>query len=663
MLGWVNRSIKEFVVSTFGVEAWDAIVEKYPHDSQWRSQCPYSDSLTVELVVTSAAHLGVSPEDALEAYGTFFVSYVESLGYKKLLEILGNTLYDFLLNLNNLHLLLQFSFPEMISPAFRCEACEDSEEGFKVMRLSYSSARAGLYRIVFGIVKEVAKRFFSSEATMALISEATLPHSHFLYVMDITVKSSPTESDEAKALRVAREVELAYAAAQEAALAHETLVFTADLFYQMFPFALFMDRECTLVSSSPSLHRMAQWREGQTLEDHFTIVHPRGLTFEIEALLQLARSRTAFVMKLKCNGLELKGQFLDISDARIGIERRSSRRSSIFNGSTVAHDGSIVFIAAPRVRSLEDMRRFQVFMSDMPLHDSSMDMVLLAEQRSAENELSRRIEVLNLQLEEERKRSDRLLYQMLPVGVANSLRTGAKVNAQHHPEVTILFSDIVGFTIISAKTAPENVFRMLDDLYTALDTELAQHFPELYKVETIGDAYMVVGNLTEPCHNHADRMIQFAARMLSIAETVDSGVPGLKVQLRVGLHTGSVVAGVVGKKMPSFCLFGDTVNTASRMESNSQVGRIHISDNCRQAIRAPALLHIESRGEIDIKGKGQMHTHFVQPAPGPLSASAGPNPTPLVVVPLATAGDLVAAAAAAAAPATLLDGAHAQAGL
>lgn len=258
------------------------------------------------------------------------------------------------------------------------------------------------------------------------------------------------------------------------------------------------------------------------------------------------------------------------------------------------------------------MRQFGVFLSDVPLHDNSMDMVLLSEQRSAEAELSQRIEALNLELEIERKRSDTLLYQMLPVPVAESLRCGKKVSAQRYPSVTILFSDIVGFTVISAQSQPENVFRMLDDLYTELDTELATNFPELYKVETIGDAYMVVGNLTTPCENHADRMIQYASRMLAIAETIDSGVPGVPVQLRVGLHTGSVVAGVVGKKMPSFCLFGDTVNTASRMESNSLAGHIHISDECHKAIKDTAMFEINSRGIIEVKGKGKMNTHFVR---------------------------------------------------
>lgn len=670
MLGWINRSVKEFILTSFGAEAWEAILAKYPHDSKWRSQCPYSDSLTVDLVVTAATHLGVPVEQALEAYGVFFFSYVESLGYKKLIQILGNTLFDFLQNLNNLHLLLQFSFPEMISPAFKCKTISLAPP---IVQLTYSSARQGLFHIVFGIVKETARRLYDYEVNVVLISEETLPGNHFQYVMDISVKGEEGSVEGTMGVssrRGRRESVVDPSGARIVEHMKEPLTLTVDLFFQMFPFAIFMDRKCEIMSTSPSLHRMTNWNVGDTLSRHFSIVHPRGLTFDVETLLDLARMRTAFVMKLLCNGLELKGQFVDIAAARrnlsdliiaeeseeaeeemarVGAQAAAEsqepadstaatsatppsaipsrpascpysgpdhgRRSSIFSDN--GHGGaSIVFICSPRVRSLEDMRKYKVFMSDMPLHDSCIDMVMLSEQRSAEAELSQRIESLNLQLEEERKRSDRLLYQMLPVNVADSLRTGTKVNAQHHPDVTILFSDIVGFTTISAKTAPENVFRLLDDLYTALDNELATSFPELYKVETIGDAYMVVGNLTSPCPDHADRMIHFASRMLAIAETIESGVPDMIVQLRVGLHSGSVVAGVVGKKMPSFCLFGDTVNTASRMESLSVAGCIHISDACRRAIRNEALVVLEPRGEIAVKGKGVMSTHFVTPRAG-----------------------------------------------
>lgn len=614
MLGWINRSIKDFIVIKFGAEAWDAIVAKYPHDVKWKSQCPYSDKLTVDLVVTAAEHLGVSVGDALEAYGDYFVDFVSSVGYEKLLQVLGSTLFDFLQNLNNLHQLLNFSFPHMLAPSFRCERVEGDA---KKLQLYYISGRSGLYRIVVGIIKKLAKTHFEIDAKVELVREADLPTGQFEYLLSVSSLGRDIDYCAAVPSPVLKELRCRALSMSEKAdtpppttpvtpvpdSKESSLLFSRDNFFQLFPFSFFVDADCKIQTLSLFLHRMTSMSVGDFIGDHVDIMHPGDASFQLAPLLDLTRTKTGVILKLRSNGLQLKGQFTDVTK-----KLNQSALSGLQAGFT-----SAVFTCSPRVRSMEEMRQFGVFMSDIPSHDSCSDLVMLSELRVAEAELSQRIETLNLQLEMERKRSDQLLYQMLPVPVADSLRCGTKVPAQHYPEVTILFSDMVGFTKISAKSPPENVFRLLDDLYSALDTELV-HFPEIYKVETIGDAYMLVANLTSSCSNHVDRMIQFALRMLEIATTIDSGVAGMPVQLRVGMHTGSVVAGVVGKKMPGFALFGDTVNTASRMETTSTVGRIHMSDESRRLIRDEHVFEIEARGGIDVKGKGLMHTYFVDAA-------------------------------------------------
>jgi serine/threonine protein kinase len=212
------------------------------------------------------------------------------------------------------------------------------------------------------------------------------------------------------------------------------------------------------------------------------------------------------------------------------------------------------------------------------------------------------------------QRTDEILYDIFPEHVANALRDGRKPEPEARDEVTIFFSDIVGFTDISATLAPEKVSSMLDRLYTSFDQLSREH--GVFKVETIGDAYMAVSNLfDDQWSDHAKRIALFAISAVKVAnETlidVDDPSRG-NVQIRVGFHTGPVVANVVGTRNLRYCLFGDTVNTASRMESNSMKNQIHCSFQAAALLQRQAPeVTLKCRGMIKIKGKGTMETYWV----------------------------------------------------
>ncbi|KAK0174218.1 hypothetical protein PV328_007327 [Microctonus aethiopoides] len=171
---------------------------------------------------------------------------------------------------------------------------------------------------------------------------------------------------------------------------------------------------------------------------------------------------------------------------------------------------------------------------------------------------------------EEKRKCEELLYQLLPKSVASQLILGQSVIAETYDQVTIYFSDIVGFTSLSAESTPLQVVDLLNDLYTCFDS-IIENF-DVYKVETIGDAYMVVSGL--PMRNGMNHAREIARMSLALRDTVMTFSirhrPHEQLKLRIGMHSGPCVAGVVGLKMPRYCLFGDTVNTASRMESNGE---------------------------------------------------------------------------------------------
>ncbi len=212
------------------------------------------------------------------------------------------------------------------------------------------------------------------------------------------------------------------------------------------------------------------------------------------------------------------------------------------------------------------------------------------------------------------KNSHVSLFDIFPRHVAEALRDGRKVEPEHKDVVTIFFSDIVGYTDMSARMDPSKVANMLDRLYHKFDT-LSQEL-EIFKVETIGDAYMAVTNLvSKQTHDHAKRIAEFAIRAVAVAnETlVDEEDPAKgHVNIRVGFHSGPVVADVVGNRNPRYCLFGDTVNTASRMESNSAMNRINCSEEAAKYLKEQAAeIPLKPRGMVSIKGKGEMNCFWV----------------------------------------------------
>ncbi|XP_054650490.1 retinal guanylyl cyclase 2 isoform X2 [Dunckerocampus dactyliophorus] len=208
------------------------------------------------------------------------------------------------------------------------------------------------------------------------------------------------------------------------------------------------------------------------------------------------------------------------------------------------------------------------------------------------------------ELEVEKQRTEKLLSEMLPPSVAEALKTGATVEPEFFDQVTIYFSDIVGFTTISSLSDPIEVVDLLNDLYTLFDAVLSNH--DVYKVETIGDAYMVASGLPKRNGNkHAAEIANMSLNILSSVGTFRMRhMPDVPVRIRIGIHSGSCVAGVVGLTMPRYCLFGDTVNTASRMESTGLPYRIHVNLSTVKTLRS---LHegykIEVRGKTELKGQ------------------------------------------------------------
>nr|XP_016780788.2 guanylate cyclase soluble subunit beta-2 [Pan troglodytes] len=579
-------------------------------------------------------------EAILKLFGEYFFQFCKMSGYDRMLRTLGGNLMEFIENLDALHSYLALSYQEMNAPSFRVERGADGK-----MFLHYYSDRSGLCHIVPGIIEAVAKDFFDIDVTMDILDmneevERTGKKEHvvFLIVQKAHRKMRKTKP---KMLQDSQGIERDQEALQAALLkmkekylnvsacpvkkSHwdvvrsivmfgkrhlmntfepiypERLWIEEKTFCNAFPFHIVFNESLQVKQARVNIQKYVPGLQTQNiqLDEYFSIIHTQ-VTFNIFSIRRFINSQ--FVLKTRREMMPVAWQSQTTLKLRGQMIWMESMRC-------------MVYLCSPKLRNLQELEELNMHLSDLAPHDTTRDLILLNQQRLAEIELSNQLErkkeelrVLSKHLAIEKKKTETLLYAMLPKHVANQLREGKKVAAGEFKSCTILFSDVVTFTNICTACEPIQIVNMLNSMYSKFDRLTSVH--AVYKVETIGDAYMVVGGVPVPIGNHAQRVANFALGMRISAKEVMNPVTGEPIQLRVGIHTGPVLADVVGDKMPQYCLFGDTVNTASRMESHGLPNKVHLSPTAYRALKNQGFKIIE-RGEIEVKGKGRMTTYFL----------------------------------------------------
>ena len=210
-------------------------------------------------------------------------------------------------------------------------------------------------------------------------------------------------------------------------------------------------------------------------------------------------------------------------------------------------------------------------------------------------------------LSQEQAKTEQLLLNILPRKIAQRLKAGEDQIADAYPSVSVLFADMVGFTKMSRTMTASELVAVLGDLFSRFDLITEKH--GLEKIKTIGDCYMLAGGVPEPSQDHAERVVAAAMDMCTALEELHERTGGA-LQMRIGVHSGPIVAGVIGIRKFTYDLWGDTVNVASRMESTGMPGKVHVS--AATAGLLAGKYNLESRGHIEVKSLGQVETFFVE---------------------------------------------------
>lgn len=224
--------------------------------------------------------------------------------------------------------------------------------------------------------------------------------------------------------------------------------------------------------------------------------------------------------------------------------------------------------------------------------------------KERDNEIFR---LRNIELEEEKNKSRKLLLNILPEETADELMNSGKASSKRYNSATVLFADFVGFTTKAEKLEPEELIRQIDVYFSAFDHIASAH--NIEKIKTIGDAYMAVGGLPVENTTHVQDVVQAAIEMMAFVQACKRDEPSA-FDVRIGIHTGSLVAGVVGQHKFQYDIWGDTVNVAARMEQTSEAGKINISGAVYEQVKTK--FNCTSRGEIEAKNRGTISMYFVE---------------------------------------------------
>ncbi|KAJ0170788.1 hypothetical protein K1T71_013560 [Dendrolimus kikuchii] len=596
MYGLLLENMAEYIRQTYGEERWEDIRRQAGVEQpSFSVHQVYPENLITRLAKKAQEVLGISEREFMDQMGVYFVGFVSQYGYDRVLSVLGRHMRDFLNGLDNLHEYLKFSYPRMRAPSFICE--NETRQG---LTLHYRSKRRGFVYYAMGQIREVARHFYHKEMRIELLREELLFDTvHVTFQLTFDNRAFTLAS-----LAMTRE--------------EKHLPISASVLFEIFPFCIVFGSDMVVRSIGNSLMVILPDLVGKKITNWFDLVRPL-IAFKFQTILN--RTNNIFelvtveaVMHEKAP--DKRNELLKLSDETDGATEKNLR----LKGQMIYMDNwrMMMYLGTPVMPDLAALVSTGLYINDLSMHDFSRDLMLAGTQQSVELKLaldqeqqkSKKLEESMRKLDEEMKRTDELLYQMIPKQVADRLRNGENPidTCEMFDSVSILFSDVVTFTEICSRITPMEVVSMLNAMYSIFDTLTERN--RVYKVETIGDAYMVVSGAPEKEDNHAEKVCDMALDMVDAITDLKDPSTGSHLSIRVGVHSGAVVAGIVGLKMPRYCLFGDSVNTASRMESTSEAMRIHISQTTQELL-SPSYM-VTERGEIQVKGKGAMKTYWLE---------------------------------------------------
>ncbi|CAF1037064.1 unnamed protein product [Adineta steineri] len=639
LYGILLESARDGICLGYGNQIWKKIVQElnFEHES-FTTLGRYEDNLVEKIAecLADILHEG-TPEYYMQFFGECFVRFFTNYGYDKILRVAGRHFGDFLHSIDQLHDSTKFSFPRMKSPLFH--VLEEDELG---AFLQYKSRRRGFQRYIVGQLKECASRFYNEDIYVRIQDDlSTNECTRIVFRVDFNNSAVKETSKRLHSIPNLPDI-------------------TSDTFFKVFPFCVLIDpsmRINHMGKSIKSLFPVDTVIIGRHLDEIFRLIRP-DIVLEWNKMLSYGR-HIVFLMESRIPLRSDKGNKSNDNS----MNKKPKTTAGMTGSSAIRLKGQmkwisswnmIVFLCHPILSTTEEMMNIGLTLHDLNFYDGSSEILIAGMQHARQLQAAidkqhawiSKLQETKVELQEWRRKGKRLLYSMMPRHIAQMLQQGIVANSicESHKLITVLFCYTMDFKDVIQKLTPTEIVQAVNQMVVIFD-QCADKY-DVFKVETKADSsYMIVSGIQERAPqrrissssgssvrssvggdstdeimtdvknplglNQAEILAGLALELSRQSKKIINKISKVPFKIKIGFHSGPAVGGIVGHKNYQYCLFGDTINTASRVTTTSEVGRVHLSVASWELLKDSIYFETSPRGKIHMKGKGEMQTFWL----------------------------------------------------
>ncbi|CAF0856685.1 unnamed protein product [Adineta ricciae] len=639
LYGILLESARDGICLGYGNQIWKKIVQElnFEHES-FTTLGRYEDNLVEKIAecLADILHEG-TPEYYMQFFGECFVRFFTNYGYDKILRVAGRHFGDFLHSIDQLHDSTKFSFPRMKSPLFH--VLEEDENG---ALLQYKSRRRGFQRYIVGQLKECGSRFYHEEIYVRIQEDlSTNEYTRIIFRVDFNNSAAKETSKRLHCFPNLPDI-------------------TSDTFFKVFPFCVLFDPSMRITHMGKSIKSLFPYDtvvNGRHLDEIFRLIRP-DIPLEWSNMLSYGR-HIVFLMESRIALRSDKG-----TKSNDGTVTKKPKTTAGMTGSSairlkgqmkwISSWNMMVFLCHPILSTTEEMMNIGLTLHDLNFYDGSSEILIAGMQHARQLQAAidkqhawiSKLQATKVELQEWRRKGKRLLYSMMPRHIAQMLQQGIVANSicESHKLITVLFCYTLDFKDVIHKLPPNEIVQVVNQMVIIFDQCSDKY--DVFKVETKADSsYMIVAGIQERVPQRRISSSSGSSIRSSIGgDSLDEILPGMKnplglnqaeivaglafdllkqskklinkmskapFKVKIGFHSGSAVGGIVGHKNYQYCLFGDTINTASRVTTTGDIGRIHLSATSWELLKDSVYFDTTPRGQIEMKGKGEMQTYWL----------------------------------------------------
>uniref|UniRef100_A0A0N4Z455 guanylate cyclase n=1 Tax=Parastrongyloides trichosuri TaxID=131310 RepID=A0A0N4Z455_PARTI len=583
MLGHVHIVLKDLLNIKATKKVWRSIQDRLGFTEEFFIfNKIYPDEETYQFIDTSAEELGMTHNEMMETLGEHFMDFVYKNGWKDLLQSIAYDVFGFLNAVTSLHMFIDsLAFQNKVKgPSFYCESNKDG-----TLKMHYYSVRANLEYLVKGIVSKASILLYDCEIHVQLVDKSNDRISSTQTLNHCVFNIQPVERG--------KKLQILFNSPSKN-VPHEPLITLKD-FINIFPTHVCFNRNMFIEHCGYFLAQQLHLSSisPTRINDIFQIVTPLNTNLTFKAII--SHMNTTFIVQLK-----------KPFERHITKSNEVKMKQHIYlKGQMILVGGGeyIIFVNSIHLDTVKSLLTNQIYLNDYPLFDTQRNVILLNQSRACQQLLNTKLEqtVNNLKkmagdLEIIKSKTDSFLYDTIPLQIAEGLRNNTNIEAKEFSEASCLICDVPYFNIINTTCSPKEVIGLMTDIFNTYESLILLY--NSHKVVSFMDTYFIACGVPDAQTNHAGNLMNLALGLLWQVKQFVVPVINLPILLRIAIHTGPVVAGIVGSKRVRYCVLGNTVNITKALLNNCEAGKIIVSN----ATRLSAMRYSDDEFDLQIKG-------------------------------------------------------------